>query len=182
MSGLCRRLNQILSRDTQPFVQLPDHGNGQGSLAVQDFVDPVAAAYRGLQVFRRKAGLLHAKFDGLDGVREIDREVFRLVGLNKGSQHIQTVAVGRADELHVDDAEPVCDGNDQAVIIALDVEHNAAVLQHTGATVLGLVSPRSKSDRSIIDCLIVSGLTPTSALSRWCLPASCGRDCAPPYT
>ena len=61
-----RWLNQILGGDTQLFVQLPNHGQGQGSLAIQDFVDPVAAADYGLQVFRRKASLLHSEFDGLD--------------------------------------------------------------------------------------------------------------------
>lgn len=43
------------------------------------------------------SSLCSPELDGLDWVGQIDREVFRLVGLNKRSKHVQTVAVGYAD-------------------------------------------------------------------------------------
>lgn len=43
-----------------------------------------------------------------------------------------------SNELDIDDAQFVGNGNDQAVVIALDVEYDAPIFQHAGAAVLRL--------------------------------------------
>ena len=40
------------------------------------------------------------------------------------------------DELHVDDLQVVGYGDDQSVVIALDIEYDAAVFQYAGTSVL----------------------------------------------
>src|SRR5690606_34670854 len=86
--GVGGRLYQVLGWYAQLLVQFPDHRQSQGTLAVQDLIYAVAPADHRLQVFRRKAGLLHAELDGLDWVGKVDGEVLRLIGLNKGGQHV----------------------------------------------------------------------------------------------
>lgn len=77
---------------------------------------------------------------------------------------VDLVVLGvRADELDVDDAEPVCDGNDQPVVIALDIEYDAPVLQHTGVPVLHKIRIIFRRITSCLKANVAAGCTSLQA-------------------
>ncbi len=77
-------------------MQSADHGQRQRALAAQDFVNAVALAYDGLQIFDRQTALLHPEFDGLDRVGRADGKVPGLVGLHQRGQDVEAITLRRA--------------------------------------------------------------------------------------
>lgn len=64
----------------------------EGTLAAQHLVHPVARADVGHHVGHGQPGLVHAEFDGLDGVERPQRVVFFLPGLDEGDEGLEVGA------------------------------------------------------------------------------------------
>ena len=77
-------------------MQAADHRNRQSALSIQNLGDAGARAYNLLQVPSREPLLLHTEFDGLNGIRWVHWVVLRLIGIDEGREHIQSVTVGRS--------------------------------------------------------------------------------------
>ena len=63
---------QNFGRDMESLVQSADHGERQGAIPAQHFVDPGAAADDADERLLVPALLFEAELDGLDGIRRID--------------------------------------------------------------------------------------------------------------
>ncbi|MCY1384243.1 hypothetical protein D9M69_724770 [compost metagenome] len=75
-------------------MQLPDHQQGQGALAVEHLIDAVGTANGRDQVRHGQAGLLHAELDRIHRIGQVDRKVAGLVGLDQGEHHLEEVTFG----------------------------------------------------------------------------------------
>ena len=81
-SGFPGGLDQDVCWYTELVVELADHIEGQGSLAVENFVNTGAMADYPDQGTSVLALLLQAEFDCIDGIRKFDGMVFALIGVD----------------------------------------------------------------------------------------------------
>jgi hypothetical protein len=75
-------LDQDVCWYTKLAVELSDHIEGQGALAVENFVNTGAMADYPDQGTSVLALLLQAEFDGIDRIRKFDGMVFALIGVD----------------------------------------------------------------------------------------------------
>jgi hypothetical protein len=72
----------------------PHHLERQRSLAVEHFMDPIAAAHERDQVARRQSLLLHVVFDGRNRVGQVKRIVLGFPSLDQGDENIESIPSG----------------------------------------------------------------------------------------
>ena len=79
---------QTSSHRTKAAVEFTNQPNEQVTLTFKHPLDALDFAVRWLKVLGVKALLLHAKIDGLDGIRQRHWKVLGFKGLNQGHEHI----------------------------------------------------------------------------------------------
>jgi hypothetical protein len=93
--SLSNLADQHRGRDAELGEQSPDHADREIALPVQDFGDARPRAKHGLEVTPREPLLYHPKFDRLDRIGRIDRKMLALVSVDKRSEDIEPVTLGR---------------------------------------------------------------------------------------
>src|SRR5205085_12051787 len=89
-------LDERFRRNAKAAVETPNHSQSQRTLAVEDFINAIAASDKRYEVAWLKAFLFHVIFDRLDRIGEVDSIVLGLPCLDKRDQEVQPVAFGGA--------------------------------------------------------------------------------------
>ena len=89
--------DQHLGRNLQFTIEATNHREAEPTFSIEHFVDPIQVSDIGLHIACRESSLLHAKFDGLDGVGKVEREMFGLVQFDERGELLESISFGSPD-------------------------------------------------------------------------------------
>ncbi|CAM2198548.1 protein of unknown function (plasmid) [Paraburkholderia kururiensis] len=79
--------------DIQFPAQATNHRKAQTALSTEYFVDAIQIPDIRLHVAGRKPGLLHPKFDGLDRIGKVEREMLSFIAFDQRGQNFKAIPI-----------------------------------------------------------------------------------------